>query len=151
MDINKNPDFYQSRCGKLCSECESREKFGCEGCLELIEGDWAGDCEIKKCCEEKQLEHCGLCQGFPCDLLRNTSFDEEEGDSGERLVTLKRWAEESSSRKQTSGSLILGGFAVGVSAGAVFGALSGSFAAVMFACILVGTAVGVMIDITKKK
>ena len=123
----------------------------CAGCLELEDGNWAGDCEIKKCCEEKQLEHCGLCKDFPCDLLRNTSFDEEEGDNGERLVNLKRRAEESSSRKQTSGSLILGGFAVGVSAGAVFGALSESFAAVMFACILVGTAVGVMIDITKKK
>ncbi|MBP1561027.1 MAG: DUF3795 domain-containing protein [Oscillospiraceae bacterium] len=143
--------MHESRCGLLCSECENREACGCEGCLDLEEGNWAGDCEIKKCCEEKQLEHCGKCPDFPCDLLRNTSFDEEEGDNGERLVTLKRWAEEESSRKQTSGSLILGGLAVGASAGAVFGALSESFAAVMFACILVGTAVGVMIDITKKK
>ena len=141
----------QSRCGKNCSQCQMKIDELCAGCFELEEGNWAGDCEIKACCEDKALEHCGLCPAFPCDLLRNTAFDEEEGDDGERLVTLKRWAEEIDIQKDNSRSYILGGAAVGVAAGAVFGALTGSFAAVMFACVLVGAAVGVMIDITKKK
>ena len=147
--LNKTNDV-QSRCGKDCSQCEMKIEELCAGCFELEEGNWAGDCEIKTCCEGKELEHCGLCPTFPCDLLRNTAFDEEEGDDGERLVTLKRWAEEKNLQKENSRSYILGGIATGVVAGAIFGALSGSFAAVMFACVLVGAAVGVMIDITKK-
>ena len=153
MDIknNYNPEIaVTSRCGKDCSQCEMKIEELCAGCFELEEGNWAGDCEIKSCCEGKELEHCGCCSRFPCELLRNTAFDEDEGDDGERLVTLKRWAEENDVQKNSSRSYILGGVALGVVAGAIFGALSGSFAAVMFACILVGTAVGVMIDITKK-
>lgn len=147
--LNKTSEV-QSRCGKDCSRCEMKIEELCAGCFELEEGNWAGNCEIKSCCEGKELEHCGLCPTFPCDLLRNTAFDEEEGDDGERLVTLKRWAEENDVQKDTSRSCILGGIATGTVAGAVLGALSGSLAAVMFACVLVGTAVGVMIDITKK-
>lgn len=143
--------MFQSRCGKNCSQCEMKTEELCAGCFELEEGNWAGNCEIKACCEGKILEHCGLCPTFPCDLLRNTAFDEEEGDDGERLVTLKRWAEKNDAQKEKSRSYLLGGIAAGVVSGAVLGALSGSFAVVMFACVLVGTAVGVMIDITKKK
>ena len=148
MDIKNNA--VTSRCGRDCSQCEMKIDKLCAGCFELEEGNWAGDCEIKACCEGKELEHCGLCPTFPCDLLRNTAFDEEEGDDGERLVTLKRWADEGTDKKEKTRSYILIGFSGGVISGAILGALSGSFAAVMFACVLVGTAVGVMIDITKK-
>ena len=82
-------------------------------------------------------------------MLRNTAFDPEDGDDGERLVTLKRWAEEQASPRERRRSCLVIGFCSGVAAGAVLGALSGSFAAVMFACILTGTAIGVMIDIFK--
>lgn len=139
--------MYQSRCGLCCDKCENRVKCDCPTCFELEEGNWAGDCEIKNCCEEKQLEHCGLCPDFPCDLLRNTAFDPDEGDDGERLVTLKRWAEERDTPKEKTRYYIIGGFSTGIVAGAVLGALSGSFAAVMLACVLVGTAIGVMLDI----
>ncbi len=142
--------MHKSRCGKDCTRCEMKIDELCAGCFELEEGNWAGNCEIKVCCEGKELEHCGICPEFPCTLLRNTAFDEDEGDDGERLVTLKRWAEENVTQKEKSRSCILGGLAVGIVSGAVLGAVSGSFAAVMFACVLVGTAVGVMIDVTKK-
>lgn len=143
--------MHQSRCGLLCNECENREKCDCPGCLELEEGNWAGDCDIKKCCEDKLLEHCGLCPAFPCDLLRNTAFDPEEGDDGERLVTLKRWAEEEPIVKRKAISRPLLGLAAGVTAGAVLGAFTGSFGAMVFACALVGTAVGLVIDISDKQ
>lgn len=138
-----------SRCGMDCNSCINREECGCPGCLELEEGNWAGDCEIKKCCEEKQLEHCGLCPDFPCDMLRNTAFDPDEGDDGERLITLKRQTEERDTPKEKARYRIIGGFSAGVVSGAVLGAVSGSFAAVMTACVLVGTAIGVMLDIIK--
>ncbi len=140
----------KSRCGKDCTRCEMKIEDLCAGCFELEEGNWAGNCEIKTCCEGKELEHCGNCPVFPCDLLRNTAFDPDEGDDGERLVNLKRWSEEKSEQKTSSINFILTGIATGVIAGAIFGTLSGSFAAVMFACVLVGAAIGVMLDISKK-
>lgn len=139
--------MHCSRCGLNCDSCENRDACGCPGCLELEDGNWAGECDIKKCCEEKRLDHCGLCPKFPCDMLRNTSFDEEDGDGGERLVTLKRWAEKKNTPKERSRFCIIAGFSAGVVLGAVFGALSGNFAAVMLASVLVGTAIGVMLDI----
>lgn len=141
--------MYQSRCGLDCAACENREKCDCPGCLELEEGNWAGDCEVKKCCEEKLFEHCGLCPDFPCELLRNTAFDPDEGDDGERLVALKRQTEESTDKKERIRSRVLTGLCCGTAAGAVLGAISGSFAAVMSACMLVGTAIGVMVNIMK--
>lgn len=141
--------MYQSRCGLLCDECENREKCDCPGCLELEEGNWAGDCDIKLCCEQKSFEHCGVCPHFPCDMLRNTAFDPEDGDNGERLITLKRWTEMRTEPKEKGKSRILTGFCAGTVSGAVLGALTGSFGAMMFACILIGTAVGVMITIIK--
>lgn len=138
-----------SRCGLDCETCVNREECGCPGCFELEEGNWAGDCGVKKCCEDKLLEHCGLCPDFPCDLLRNTAFDLDEGDGGERLVTLKRWAEEKDTPKERARFYIAAGSSAGVVFGAVFGAMSGSFAAVMFASVLVGTAIGVMVNIMK--
>ena len=143
--------MYESRCGLLCSECENRELCDCPGCLELEEGNWAGDCDIKYCCENRRLEHCGLCPKFPCTMLRNTAFDPDDGDDGERLVTLKRWADEHAAPIERRRSCLITGFCSGIAAGAVFGALSGSFVAVMFACTLVGTAIGVMVDIHKRK
>ncbi|MCM1024212.1 MAG: DUF3795 domain-containing protein [Prevotella sp.] len=139
-----------SRCGLDCESCVNREECDCPGCPELEEGNWAGDCEIKKCCENKLLEHCGLCPAFPCDLLRNTAFDPDEGDDGERLITLKRWAEEEPSARRKAVSRPLCGLAVGIAAGAVLGAFTGGFGAMVFACALVGTAIGLAIDISSK-
>lgn len=149
MITNNINDRVCSRCGLDCNTCENREKCDCPGCLELEEGNWAGDCEIKLCCEQKNFEHCGKCPHFPCDMLRNTAFDPDEGDDGERLVTLKRWVEESSAPKEKSRSRIIIGLSAGVFSGAVLGAISGSFAAMIFACTLVGTAIGVILNIIK--
>ena len=141
--------MLRSRCGLDCENCENRRECDCPGCSELEEGNWAGDCGIKQCCEKRQLEHCGLCPDFPCDILRNTSFDPDEGDDGERLVTLKRWLEERSDPKESDIRRIITGFACGTAIGAIMGALSGSFLSVIIAGTLTGTAIGVMLNVFK--
>ena len=47
------------------------EDINCEGCLseggKLI--DYCRSCEIRKCCQEKGLENCVLCDAQPCEEL----------------------------------------------------------------------------------
>jgi len=84
--------MIESRCGILCSECdEFWEKKTCKGCIAIDKPCW-GECAIKKCCKEKNIEHCGLCGDFPCDMLVEMSHDEEVGDNGKRIEQCKIWA-----------------------------------------------------------
>jgi hypothetical protein len=69
-------------CGLYCDECRYLGSK-CEGCdatdggplwVEYMDYDI---CPVYECCtEDKELEHCGLCDGFPCD----TFMKMEEGD-----------------------------------------------------------------------
>lgn len=52
-----------------------------------------GQCELATCCIGKSLEHCGQCQDFPCDTLKEYSYDSEHGDNGERIRVLQEWSE----------------------------------------------------------
>lgn len=74
-------------CGLFCGACEY---FGmqCQGCL-YKQGKpfWTAQmkievCPLYDCCiNEKQMEHCGLCDEFPCETfteLRDPSLSEEE-------------------------------------------------------------------------
>lgn len=141
--------MIRSRCGLDCEICENRKELDCPGCMSLEEGNWAGDCDVKQCCEESQLEHCGLCPWFPCDLLRNTAFDPDEGDDGERLITLKQWAEETAEPRESGVNRIVIGAASGIAVGAVMGAFSGNLVPVLIAGTLAGTAIGVMLNVFK--
>ncbi len=138
-----------SRCGIDCEKCINRRECDCPGCTELEEGNWAGNCEIKKCCEQKFLPHCGKCPAFPCDMLRNTAFDPEEGDDGERLIDLKHITEEEPSHLETVATRVVVGFLVGAVLGAVLGAFSGNVLPITVAGVLAGTAIGIMVNIFK--
>ena len=74
-------------CGLYCGTCEYYQKQ-CQGCgnqkgkpfwtvLMKVEA-----CPLYNCCNnQKQLEHCGLCDEFPCETftaLRDPSLGEEE-------------------------------------------------------------------------
>ncbi len=48
-----------------------------------------GECDLAKCCFAKGLEHCGKCDDFPCDQLKAFSFDEAQGDNGQRIENLR--------------------------------------------------------------
>ena len=84
--------MVESRCGICCSKLNCKELFGfdCKGCVNESNAPW-GDCEIKICCEGKNLSHCGECTDFPCEALKRFSYDAEHGDNGERILQCKKW------------------------------------------------------------
>ncbi len=81
----------ESRCGILCSECTYREQMGCKGCTEIDKPFWADACPVKSCSESKKCEHCGQCGDFPCDLLKQFAYDENQGDNGKRIEQCRLW------------------------------------------------------------
>lgn len=83
--------MVESRCGILCSECAYKEQTGCLGCRNISKPFWGESCPVKACCEGRGLEHCGLCEAFPCQLLHQFSYDEEQGDGGKRIEQCRRW------------------------------------------------------------
>lgn len=85
--------MIESRCGVCCSQCNNKEKWGCEGCLNMEKPTW-GICEVKKCCEEKKLRFCGECNKFPCEMLSN--MGKEYGfDPSIKIEQCKKWMCES--------------------------------------------------------
>ncbi len=80
----------KSRCGILCHECRFTD---CKGCVNISSPFW-GECALKKCCEEKNLSHCGECDEFACALLESFSYDEKEGDEGKRIMQCIKWRAE---------------------------------------------------------
>lgn len=87
--------MIESRCGIVCSECAYKEKMNCKGCVNIDNPFW-GECPVKKCCEEKQFENCGMCIDFPCDLLKKFAYDKEQGDNGKRIEQCKCWCKKES-------------------------------------------------------
>lgn len=85
--------MIESRCGIKCNECEYKEKVNCTGCVTISKPFW-GECPVKTCCENKELENCGLCDQFPCDSLNQFAYDKEQGDDGARIKQCECWCEE---------------------------------------------------------
>ena len=83
--------MIESRCGIRCGECGYREETGCRGCTAIEKPFWGETCPVKTCCESRGLENCGWCDGFPCELLIQFSFDESQGDGGRRIEQCRAW------------------------------------------------------------
>jgi len=66
--------------------------MGCKGCVNIEKPFWGESCPVKSSCEAKGHEHCGQCEHFPCDTLKQFAYDEKQGDSGKRIEQCKRWA-----------------------------------------------------------
>ncbi|MDR2719552.1 MAG: hypothetical protein LBC03_01950 [Nitrososphaerota archaeon] len=49
-------------------------------------------CRLPKREHSQNYEHCGLCLDFPCDLLNQFSYDQEQGDNGKRIKQCRKWA-----------------------------------------------------------
>lgn len=85
--------MFESRCGVCCSNCARKEKVNCKGCLNMLAPFWGGVCEVKKCCEGKQLNHCGECEIFPCDILSN--MGKAQGyDPLVKIEQCRKWLDE---------------------------------------------------------
>ncbi len=69
--------MIESRCGIVCSECEYKKQKNCNSCINIIKPFWGYSCPIKECAENKNIENCGKCNDFPCDLLKKFSFDKK--------------------------------------------------------------------------
>jgi len=88
--------MIESRCGIKCSECSFAKSMNCSGCVTMEKPFWGESCEVKSCCESKELENCGNCVDFPCDLLNQFSYDPEHGDDGLRIKQCRSWCEKTS-------------------------------------------------------
>ena len=70
-----------SGCGTLCDECEyhrGEKTPECPGCYALKGKPFWGSCQTYSCFEEHGVEHCGLCNEFPCDKFIET-YDPSHG------------------------------------------------------------------------
>ncbi len=83
--------MIESRCGILCSQCEYKTQVNCEGCVNILSPFWGEGCSVKTCCESKEFKHCGQCPGFPCILLMQFAYDDQQGDEGQRIEQCKCW------------------------------------------------------------
>lgn len=87
--------MFESRCGVRCNHCERKEQVHCLGCLHMEKPFWSGVCGVKKCCEEKNLNHCGECSQFPCEML-STMGVAEGFDPQPKIEQCRKWAKKSS-------------------------------------------------------
>lgn len=88
--------MIKSRCGIYCNPAACKETFGfdCAGCPNMDKPVWGEYCCVKRCCEERGHEHCGLCVDFPCETLKEYAYDKEHGDEGARIERCREWAKE---------------------------------------------------------
>ncbi len=86
--------MVESRCGILCNECKFMKEKKCEGCVAIKKPFWGDSCKVKSCCESKSQNHCGECDNFLCDTLKEFSYDKKEGDNGKRIDQCKIWLKE---------------------------------------------------------
>lgn len=69
-----------------------KSRWGVRAAYILINRSGGDSCPVKVCCEKKEKEHCGQCGDFPCDLLKQFAYDEQQGDDGKRIEQCRCWA-----------------------------------------------------------
>lgn len=85
--------MYESCCGVRCSECERKSDGRCKGCLNMNKPFWGGECLVRNCCEDKNIDHCGQCEDFPCEMLSN--MGKEQGfNPSVKIEQCRQWAAE---------------------------------------------------------
>ena len=68
-------------CGTYCGSCSYflKEKTPyCPGCKTQKGRPFWGECKLYVCAENHEVEHCGLCNHFPCNLFVD-QYDPEHG------------------------------------------------------------------------
>lgn len=138
-----------AKCGMDCTKCRFAEENDCPGCMQghLFEDE---ECEVYNCCTEKKYPHCGHCPDFPCESLKETSFDTETGDGGERLMRLKDIRDRDYRIKRRRYASLGTGICLGIALGAVIGGLSGDLGIWLFGGAVIGAGFGGIIGIAGK-
>jgi hypothetical protein len=73
-------------CGDFCGKCPNYPAE-CAGCIPAEHQD----CFFVKCCQEKEIEQCGLCMDFPCAKLTDFVPDDRSGcEPGYHIESLRR-------------------------------------------------------------
>lgn len=75
-----------SSCGIDCSTCQIGKERACSGCHTLNGEVFWGKCDLYRCANEKNLPHCGKCNRFPCDTLKEWAKTENP----ERIDNLRK-------------------------------------------------------------
>ncbi len=73
-------DRLVAPCGTYCGTCkflDRKEKPNCSGCGNQKGEPFWGKCKLYACAKDR-VEHCGMCEGFPCDLFVD-QFDPAHG------------------------------------------------------------------------
>lgn len=68
-------------CGTYCGSCSYflKEKTPyCPGCKTQKGRPFWGECKLYVCAKNHEVEHCGLCNDFPCNLFVD-QYDPEHG------------------------------------------------------------------------
>lgn len=84
----ENMKYPYGYCGMpcaLCSRYRTNGKSRCAGCSD--DGFYTDVCKVHRCVREKQLEHCGSCQDFPCTRLGKMGDFRDLETGGAKLRT----------------------------------------------------------------
>ncbi len=155
--MNEEGKITLAKCGMDCTWCRFAEESGCPGCMYCISPENGGgsklfedeECDAGVCCTERGFAHCGQCPEFPCDILKEISFDPDTGDEGNRLMRLKELRDESSRQKRLKFTPPFAGGCMGMVFGVIIGSLTDSLAAWIFAGTVLGLGTGMIIAVTK--
>lgn len=86
----------ETYCGKSCTACPHREELDCPGC-KSGPGMAFGDCEIARCCREKNHADCKTCTSWNGCGLR-------AGREQEPVIRLKRSEREAQKKQELQGN-----------------------------------------------
>lgn len=144
-----------AKCGMNCTRCRFAEENDCPGCPycrpvsereKLFEDE---ECEVGKCAEAKGYDSCGQCPEFPCEILKEVSFDVETGDGGNRLMRLKELRDGEYRRKRLRISAPVTGGCLGLLAGTIIGCITGEIFTMPFGGTAAGVGLGFIAAVSK--
>ena len=73
-DFGSRGDFTLPPCGGYCENCVEYKRV-CAGCVETggkpfhVQQGEADICPVWACVKNRGIEHCGVCDEFPCDTF----------------------------------------------------------------------------------
>lgn len=144
-----------AKCGMDCTSCRFALENDCPGCPYLTPPEERErlfedeECEVGRCAEEKGFEHCGKCPDFPCEALKEVSFDTETGDGGNRLMQLKEIKDREFRQKRLRLAAPLTGGCLGLITGVIIGCITGDIPQMIAAGLAAGLGLGFIAGISK--